>query len=542
MTTTTPRTLALTLPKANGETVSLSTTRSLLFVGANGSGKTRLGTWLEFNSPQKGQVLRITAQKSLAMPDSTTPMSIELAERVFFFGHESDINNKLHYMFKNRPATAMLNDFEKLMVLLFSDESEQNAKFKIEQKNAAQKIDPPLTRLDRIKNAWERILSHRELVVGGLRIQTKIKGNSENIYNSSEMSDGERVIFYLIGKCLAAPTNGIIVIDEPELHLHKSVQTPLWAEVERLRPDCLFVYLTHDVDFAAAQDGAQKVWLKSFDGSSWDWELIQDNADLPSELLLEVLGSRKPVVFVEGENGSDDVALYRQLLPGFLVIPRGSCNQVIVSTKALRANNQLHHLAVYGLIDRDRRLPDEIEALELDSIYTLAVAEVENLFCTKEILEIISRRLARDPVVDIDIVEKFVFKKLKQEIDTQISLRVAAEIKFLLNLFNDKAKGESALCAAIHDTIQNIDVTTLYTKFSDDFNRVISGNDYAGLLAIYNRKSMASQICGALGLKDGELTELVIRLAGTESAIDIRAALRPYLGNFASVLTRVSQQ
>src|SRR5690606_2967265 len=160
-----------------------------------------------------------------------------------------------------------------------------------------------------VKQAWERILPHRELVVGGLRIQTRVRGDASKIYNSSEMSDGERVIFYLIGQCLAAPQNGVIVIDEPELHLHKSVQAPLWAEIERLRPDCLFVYLTHDVDFAVAQEGAQRVWLKSFDGTSWDWELIEDKDDLPDDLLIEVLGSRKPVVFVEGVNGSHDVSL-----------------------------------------------------------------------------------------------------------------------------------------------------------------------------------------------------------------------------------------
>ena len=74
----------------------------------------------------------------------------------------------------------------------------------------------------------------------------------------------------------AAPKDGIIVIDEPELHLHRSVQALLWAEVERLRRDCLLVYLTHDVDFAVAQGGAQRVWLKSFDGTSWDWELIKE--------------------------------------------------------------------------------------------------------------------------------------------------------------------------------------------------------------------------------------------------------------------------
>ena len=73
------------------------------------------------------------------------------------------------------------------------------------------------------------------------------------------MSDGERVIFYLIGQCLAASQQGIIVIDEPELHLHKSIQAPLWSAIERLRPDCLFVYFTHDVDFAVAQESSKRI-------------------------------------------------------------------------------------------------------------------------------------------------------------------------------------------------------------------------------------------------------------------------------------------
>ena len=89
--------------------------------------------------------------------------------------------------------------------------------------------------MDLVKKLWEKTLPHRELIIGGLRIQTCVRGHADKIYNSSEMSDGERVIFYLIGQCLAVPENGIIVIDEPELHLHKSVQIPLWNDIEKLR-------------------------------------------------------------------------------------------------------------------------------------------------------------------------------------------------------------------------------------------------------------------------------------------------------------------
>jgi hypothetical protein len=348
------------------------------------------------------------------------------------------------------------------------------------------------------------------------------------------MSDGERVIFYLIGQCLAAPKNGIIVIDEPELHLHKSVQAPLWAEVEKLRSDCLFVYLTHDVDFAASQEGAARIWLKSFDGTSWDWEAIKPDDNLPDDLLFEVLGSRKPVVFVEGDNGSYDVSLYREVLPGFLVVPRGSCSQVILSVKALKANPQLHHLDVFGIVDRDRRVPDEIAALEADSIFVLTVAEVENLFCTEEIVKIASQRLARDPVADFKAVADEIFKRLQTELDTQVSLRVASEIKFQLSRFDLNAKGDVALSGALNTLTSGIDVKQLYSTFLATFTNVVAARDYQQLLSIYNRKSLATQVSGALGLKSGELPDLVLRLARGECRDEIRGALKKYFGGFSA--------
>ncbi|MBP9100705.1 MAG: DUF4435 domain-containing protein [Nitrosomonas sp.] len=526
----------LILPRANKETESIETSKSFLFIGANGSGKTRLGTWIEINSAQRELVHRISAQKSLSMPDSTTPVSIELAEKNLLFGNPGWTHEHKMVKWNQKPATTLNNDYEKLMAYLFSDETEENAKFKIAVKGCTKRLEPPVTKLDRVKEVWEKILPHRELVIGGLRVQTHAKGQSEKIYNSSEMSDGERVIFYLIGQCLAAPKNGIIVIDEPELHLHKSVQAPLWAEIEKLRSDCLFVYLTHDVDFAAAQEGATRIWLKSFDGKSWDWEPINLDENLPDDLLLEVLGSRKPVVFVEGNNGSYDVSLYREILPGFLVIPKGSCSQVILSVKALKANSQLHHLSVYGIVDRDRMVPEEIAALEANSIFVLAVAEVENLFCTEEIIKIASQRLARDPVADFQKVSDEIFKRLQDELDTQVSLHVASEIKFQLSKFDQNAKGESTLSDALNALTQSVNVKQLYSIFMDTFTNIIANRDYEKLLSTYNRKSLTTQASGALGLRNGELPELILRLARSDCRDEIRAALKKYLGGFSSLV------
>ena len=522
----------LTLPQENNNTASVEATQSILFIGANGSGKTRLGTWIEIDSPQKQLVHRISAQKSLSLPDSTTPQSIEQAEKDLLFGNPGwNYQNKTN-KFGNKPATAFLNDYQKLMVYLFSDETEENAKFKRACKESEERVDPPTTKIDIVKELWETILPHRELVIGGLRIQTRVKGQEEKIYNSSEMSDGERVIFYLIGQCLAAPKDGIIVIDEPELHLHKSVQAPLWDAIEKLRDDCLFVYLTHDVDFAAAKETAKRIWLKSFNGQKWEWELINEDENLPDDLLIEVLGSRKPVVFVEGENGSFDVSLYRELLSNFLVIPRGSCSQVIQSVKALKANAQIHHLDVYGIIDRDRRVQAEIAKLEQDSIYVLGVAEVENLFCTKEILEIVSDRLARDPVVDFQTVSNTIFGKLQAELDHQVSLRVSSEVKFQLNMFDASQKGSNNINNALQNLVANIDVNQIYSDTNTLYSNVLQNKDYEQLLALYNRKSLSSQVSNSLGLANGSLPETVVRLVRADCKESITNALKPYFGIF----------
>lgn len=526
------------LPKNDGSFQEVKTQQSLLLIGANGSGKTRLGTWIELKSPQKDLVHRISAQKSLAMPDNTTPISIEKAEKELLYGNaDANIANlswhKEHQRWNRSPAVSLLNDYQKLMVYLFSDHTEESAKYLQASKESDQRVEPPITKLDKVKTIWERILPHRELILGGLRIQTKVRGSESAAYNSSEMSDGERVIFYLIGQCLAAPKNGIIIVDEPEIHLHKSVQAPLWREIENLRPDCLFVYMTHDVDFAVALHESKKIWLKAYDGSSWDWEEVPEIEGLPETLLIEILGSRKPVVFVEGENGSYDISLYCAVLSDFLVMPCGSCSQVIQTVKALRSSNELHHMEVYGVIDRDRRIDAEVQSLMEGGIYTLNVAEVENLFCVPEIISLVSERLVRNPEEDIKSVEEFVIGKISSELENQISMRVASEIKFKLNCFNEKAKGAEGLKQALDELTSNINIDDLYDESLSLFNQAIEGRDYLLALKLYNRKSLSSQVSKHLGLSHGQLAELVVRMANSDGSSGVKNALRSYFGEFS---------
>ncbi len=541
-TTSTTQEKTLTLPRNDGTQENLVLKNSVIFIGANGSGKTRLGSWIENDSPQSITAHRVSAQRSLQMPDSVTSTTIEIAKESLLTGRIppifpgfDNIEARKAFKWSKKLAISPQNDFKQLMEYLFSEEIQQNAEYKRLNALSKKRVKNFTSKLDQIKHIWETILPHRELIIDGLKVQTKIKNNQGNQYSSSEMSDGERVIFYLIGQCLFAPQDGIIVIDEPELHLHKSVQMPLWTAIEKLRSDCLFVYLTHDVDFAASHETAEKIWLKSFDGQVWDWEKVQKDQNLPDALLLELLGSKKPVVFVEGENGSHDVTLYRELLEDFLIVPRGSCTQVIQSVKALKANTQFHHLEILGIIDRDRRVPAEISALENDGIFVLDVAEVENLFCTQEVLALVSQQLVRNPEEDFTKVSDFVFLKLQSELEHQISLRTVSEIKFQFNdRFAGKSKGSVGITTELQNVIQGMDAEKKYAVCEQKFNQLMVSKDYQDLLRLYNRKSLPSQISSCLDLGKNSLPDLVIRMVKGSHRAAIKTALKSHFGAFAS--------
>lgn len=192
-------------------------------------------------------------------------------------------------------------------------------------------------------------MPHREISFKDGKVLVRKEDAPE--YHGKEMSDGERIALYLIGQCLCSPEDSIIIIDEPEMHLHKSLVDKLWNKIEELSKNRLFIYITHDLEFASTRTDAYKLWVKSFNGdNSWEWEEVPEDETLPENLIIEIVGNRKNVIFVEGESGSLDSSVYQIVYPEYHIIPRSSCQKVIESTKAFRANERLHHLNAFGII------------------------------------------------------------------------------------------------------------------------------------------------------------------------------------------------
>ncbi len=91
------------------------------------------------------------------------------------------------------------------------------------------------------------------------------------------MSDGERVCSLSYLQCLITPDDYIIVVDEPEIHLHPSIMKRLWGEIERYCPNKTFVYITHDLNFVTQGKTATKIWEYHDGHDSWEIYQIEDN-------------------------------------------------------------------------------------------------------------------------------------------------------------------------------------------------------------------------------------------------------------------------
>ena len=330
------------LPDENGnKTENKAASNSVIIIGANGSGKSKLGAWIE--QQNMSNIHRIGAQRNLNFKENIPLKSYSQAEDFVLFGTDDasgkrDRNKGYRWGWGNF-TTQLLNDFYDVLAAIIALKNNDNDKFAQECKAATNKEsypEPPLTAIDKLILIWNEIFPQRNLKVVDSKFIAYFDKEGKTVeYSSTQMSDGERAVLYLAAQVLCVPQNKTLIIDEPEVHLNRSIMNRLWNALERYRQDCLFIYITHDTQFAAAHGNADKIWIKEFNGEHWKLQKLESN-DLPEELLFDILGSRKNVLFVEGEKNSYDTQLYTILYPNYYVIACGSCTRVIARTKAFR--------------------------------------------------------------------------------------------------------------------------------------------------------------------------------------------------------------
>lgn len=374
--------------------------KALYLVGPNGSGKsqllhhfvkalpidqvTRLGAhrpnWVNSDSPEIASAGRVSQEKNMR-------------------NHDRDDQSVRRDDYASSRVQVAMSRFSAAHAKYYQD-AVQN------EKNRDLKVGELLTRaespLERLNALLRRGTFDFSLLFGSDEaILAKRQGDP---FGFSRLSDGERNAVFIALDVLSLHEGTVIIIDEPERHLHRSIIIPLLQALLDERPDCFFIVATHEIALPAEARGAtlimrQCVW-QGASVKGWDADILKPDAALPEDLRVAILGSRKRILFVEGDNESLDRPLYAILLPALTVIPKGTSKAVKDAVLGLRSTLDQHHTEAFGIVDRDDQSEEAAKKLEANNVYSLPMSAIEGLYYGSLGIETVTKQLGQERKTD----------------------------------------------------------------------------------------------------------------------------------------------
>lgn len=471
----------LTLPPliSGAEPPAMPHFRQLTLIGANGAGKTRFMQRLMDLCPDKAYEL--SALQAFYPEREPSPLVSSIDAQ-----YARALRTSAYL------KADAVSEFDKLMFLLFNDECSYLLAHKSRQLfgGAPEQLQP--TRLDLLIELWQEIFPENQILRhnGALLFST---ASGDDRVSALRLSKGEKAALYYIAATLYAPQDAVIFIDSPSIFLHPALLNTFWNAIERLRPDCRFIYNTYDVGFVATRTEGVCIWVRGFDATSlaWDYQLMAPG-HLSDDLTLQLIGARRPVLFIEGDaTHSLDAKLYTLVFSDHTVRPLGSCDKVIESTRTFADLNSLHHLDSHGIVDRDRRTPQEVDYLRRKHILVPEVAEVENLFLLEDVVKTMATIRGCNPGKVFGKVKSAVMQLWVQHMDSQALQHVRHRVKRLAECRIDgRFSSIRELERHIADLPRLLNPGAIYGELRADFHRMAKEGDYAGVLRVFNHKPM----------------------------------------------------
>ena len=400
------------IPHVSGEPlpISLQSSDRLFIVGPNGSGKSALIQHL-VSGHQGRNIRRISAHRQTWL-DSGSLNLTPLGRRQF----------EEHSTNRERNDEARWRDYDsqqKQSAVLFDLVAKENTRARsITSFVDGQNLEEASRLAAESVSAFAQL---NDLLSLGTLLITLENSKDEEIlakhrnatdaYSIAQMSDGERNAAIIGATVLTVDPGTVLLIDEPERHLHRSIVVPFLAAVFAQREDCTFVVSTHELALPAANPTASVLMVRSCEWAgnrarAWDIDLLQPNDEFPEELRLAILGSRRKVLFFEGTGTSLDLPLYNALFPDISVAASGTSTDVQRAVEGMRGSQDLHHVEAFGLIDSDGRSQEAVNALSERGVFALDVYSVESLYYCSDALDAVAAQQAQSLGRDTDAMRE----------------------------------------------------------------------------------------------------------------------------------------
>ena len=346
-----------------------SSNNKCLIVGKNGSGKSTLINNLKQDKMKRTLVL--PARKNLVFYNDINDINVPklfLEKSQKFTLKETDL---LNYQ-----DSEHINFFTNLVRTLVSEEHfSHNSGI--------------ISKLEKINRIFQKLFPEFRFSTEPYSRKILVSKNNSTPYELNCMSDGEKSIFFYIANVVMAESKTVIVVDEPETHLHPSICSKLWDELVLERDDCYFIFISHDVNFIASRSDATISWCKRYT-SAFDYEINPNinEETLNREVLISLLGSVKPILFCEGKLESLDYKIYSILYSDkYTIKPVENHLKVIEYTRTVNnAKLNIGNSSAIGIIDRDYKDDEQLIKLKEDKIFSLPVNEVEMLLMYPDVI------------------------------------------------------------------------------------------------------------------------------------------------------------
>lgn len=480
---------ALTIPtkeKINSLQITIAIGEMLFILGANGTGKSSI--MQAFSSTGLERTRRITAHRQTwfrsGWPEFTGRQRADYENSVI--SHDRSPNARWMDDYSNQRAQMAIYDLvnsENVRARKIASAFDDNNTEQVEKLTAKDSAFRTLNRILRLAN---------------LDIELRVEANDEIMasrngckpYSITKLSDGERNAILIAANVLTVTDGTLLLIDEPERHLHRSIVSPLLSLLLKERPDCAFVVSTHE-PLLPVDNPASKVLLTracEYDGdsvTSYDVDLLDKIDNIDDELKRTILGERRKIIFVEGTEHSLDKPLYSLLFPNASIVAKANCREVENAVVGIKNTFELHWVKPFGLVDNDSSEPERIEGLQANGVTALNVYSVESIYYHPAVQKLAGEKLAA--VVGGDLESKLrkanhdAIKAIRESslhLSNKIAEKTArAQVYSLM-----PKKGEMAAGGTRNVMID-------FAKIAQDelsrLNALVDSSDFAGVLRRY---------------------------------------------------------
>ena len=463
-----------------------------VIIGPNGAGKTSLINELRKNSIDEMYVL--PAQKLLYFVSNTHNRNGITKEKYIQDLKEVNIKYDTIEIQTHQIEDDFSGTFTKLITLWVKDFA------KVMTDNARVVGEVSIALLDRVEQIWNQIFPEITFYPESDDRVLEVVRNGDK-YSINGLSDGERCVLFYIGNVLLAPENSYIVVDEPETFLNGAVYNELWDLLISERPDCQFIFASHNMDFVQSRTNATYIWCKKFEAPyNLDYQLLDDFQKLPFSLLVEVSGTKKPILFCEGTKTSLDYQIYSKLFSEFCFVkPVQGHKQVIQHTKAYNNLQLLHGNSAYGIIDNDWMDKSNIQAYKEQGIFVLPFNEIEMILVDEEVVKsCLHFDDDKEKQQKIKNLQQSIIESCKEKKDKIISIALKKRLDEFLegNRIENNKPTKEDVEEFLKNLVNKFDASSTVDNITFIVEESLNSSDFSSILKICNLKKEITEYRG----------------------------------------------